>query len=189
VGTSHRSGPTRRGINAGPSVGSLLRRVSLTGESVILSGITPRPLLMDNAKIWTMILDKSWIRGSHAPIGCFFASVVLIVMTTVTADSPDEHCGHDPTLLLRSKTLLTLIITISKHLLSRASPKSPLSTRNYFFGRAGVRRLLPASVGRRIARTLPVFPPPQKNCSRPSDSSPETLTPGGISSLSRTSPV
>src|SRR4029077_12587636 len=33
--------------------------------------------------------------------------------------------------------------------------------------------------GRRTALTFPVFPPPQKNWSEPSDSSPETLTPGG----------
>ena len=43
--------------------------------------------------------------------------------------------------------------------------------------------------GRRTALTFPVFPPPQKNWSEPSDSSPETLTPGGISRLSRTAPV
>jgi hypothetical protein len=44
-------------------------------------------------------------------------------------------------------------------------------------------------LGRRTARTFPLFPPPQKNRSPPSDSSPETPTPGGISSLARTSPV
>ena len=43
--------------------------------------------------------------------------------------------------------------------------------------------------GRRTARTFPLFPPPQKNRSPPSDSSPDTPTPGGISSRSRTSPV
>jgi Bacterial protein of unknown function (DUF899) len=36
---------------------------------------------------------------------------------------------------------------------------------------------------------LPLFPPPQKNRSAPSDSSPETWIPRGISRLSRTSPV
>src|SRR6185295_10227767 len=44
-------------------------------------------------------------------------------------------------------------------------------------------------LGRRTVLTLPLLPPPQKNRSPPSDSSPETPTPGGISSLSRTSPV
>ena len=43
--------------------------------------------------------------------------------------------------------------------------------------------------GRRTALNLPLLPPPQKNRSPPSDSSPETPTPGGISSLSRSSPV
>src|SRR5215831_16230788 len=43
--------------------------------------------------------------------------------------------------------------------------------------------------GRRTVRTLPLLPPPQKNCSPPSDSSPDTPTPGGISTLSSTSPV
>ena len=42
---------------------------------------------------------------------------------------------------------------------------------------------------RRTALTFPVPPPPQKNRSAPSDSSPETFTPGGISSCSKTSPV
>ena len=41
---------------------------------------------------------------------------------------------------------------------------------------------------RRTALTLPLLPPPQKKRSPPSDSSPDTPTPGGISSLSRTSP-
>ena len=45
------------------------------------------------------------------------------------------------------------------------------------------------ALGRRTARTLPLLPPPQKNRSPPSDSSPDTPVPGGISSLSRTSPV
>ena len=40
-----------------------------------------------------------------------------------------------------------------------------------------------------MALTFPLLPPPQKNRSPPSDSSPDTPTPGGISSLSRTSPV
>ena len=44
-------------------------------------------------------------------------------------------------------------------------------------------------LGRRTALTFPLLPPPQKNRSPPSDSSPDTPTPGGISSLSRTSPV
>src|SRR5262249_5055126 len=42
---------------------------------------------------------------------------------------------------------------------------------------------------RRTALTLPLGPPPQKKSSPPSDSSPETPTPGGISSISRTCPV
>src|SRR5690242_6437293 len=37
--------------------------------------------------------------------------------------------------------------------------------------------------------TLPVFAPPQKNRSWPSDSSPEMLTPAGMSMVSLTSPV
>src|SRR6202162_2861824 len=59
-------------------------------------------------------------------------------------------------------------------------------------GSAGVAEPLPAAVarlGRRTALSLPLLPPPQKNRSPPSDSSPETPTPGGISMLSRTSPV
>src|SRR5580698_2845557 len=44
-------------------------------------------------------------------------------------------------------------------------------------------------LGRRTALTLPLLPPPQKNCSPPSDSSPDTMVPCGISSCSRTSPV
>src|SRR5688572_12079798 len=47
----------------------------------------------------------------------------------------------------------------------------------------------PVCLGRRTALTFPLLPPPQKNRSPPSDSSPDTPTPGGISSLSRTSPV
>ena len=42
---------------------------------------------------------------------------------------------------------------------------------------------------RRTALTFPLLPPPQKNRSAPSDSSPDTPTPAGISRLSRTSPV
>src|SRR4029450_5562200 len=44
-------------------------------------------------------------------------------------------------------------------------------------------------LGRRTVLTFPLFPPPQKNRSPPSDSSPETFTPGGITRFSRTSPV
>src|SRR4029077_6276489 len=44
-------------------------------------------------------------------------------------------------------------------------------------------------LGRRTARPFLPLPPPQKNRSPPSDSSPDTPTPGGISSLSITSPV
>jgi hypothetical protein len=44
-------------------------------------------------------------------------------------------------------------------------------------------------LGRRTDLTFPFLPPPQKNWSPPSDSSPDTRTPGGISSLSKTSPV
>src|SRR5262249_57828346 len=44
-------------------------------------------------------------------------------------------------------------------------------------------------LGRRTVLTLPLGPPPQKNRSPPSDSSPETPTPRGISSASSTSPV
>ena len=44
-------------------------------------------------------------------------------------------------------------------------------------------------VGRRTALTFPLVPPLQKNRSPPSNSSPDTLTPAGIASLSRTSPV
>src|SRR5262249_21410069 len=46
----------------------------------------------------------------------------------------------------------------------------------------------PRRAGRR-ALTSPLVPPRQKNRSPPSDSSPDTVTPGGISSLSSTSPV
>ncbi len=44
-------------------------------------------------------------------------------------------------------------------------------------------------LGRRTALSFPLFPPPQKNKSRPSDSSPDTATPEGILIFSRTSPV
>src|SRR2546428_4088632 len=44
-------------------------------------------------------------------------------------------------------------------------------------------------LGRRTALTFPLVAPPQKNRSPPSDSSPDTNTPGGMSSFSRTSPV
>src|SRR5262249_19790641 len=54
---------------------------------------------------------------------------------------------------------------------------------------AGVRRVLIRRLGRRTALTFPLLPPPQKNSSPPSDSSPDTPTPGGISSRSRTTPV
>ena len=54
--------------------------------------------------------------------------------------------------------------------------------------RGGAERRRRAS-GRRMARTVPLLPPPQKNRSPPSDSSPDTPTPAGISRLSRTSPV
>src|ERR1700736_1211575 len=56
----------------------------------------------------------------------------------------------------------------------------------------GISEPLPVAeprLGRRTVLTLPLLPPPQKNRSPPSDSSPDTPTPGGISSLSRTSPV
>src|SRR5580704_13484850 len=56
----------------------------------------------------------------------------------------------------------------------------------------GISEPLPAAeprLGRRTVLTFPLLPPPQKNCSPPSDSSPDTPTPGGISRLSRTSPV
>src|SRR5690242_14433424 len=43
--------------------------------------------------------------------------------------------------------------------------------------------------GRRTALTFPLLPPPQKNRSPLSDSSPDTPAPGGISRLSKTSPV
>src|SRR5262245_34524451 len=56
--------------------------------------------------------------------------------------------------------------------------------RPYFFGLAAEPRL-----GRRMALTFPLLPPPQKNRSPPSDSSPDTPIPGGISSFSRTCPV
>src|SRR5438445_12593681 len=56
----------------------------------------------------------------------------------------------------------------------------------------GISEPLPAAeprLGRRTVLTFPLLPPPQKNRSPPSDSSPEMPTPAGISSLSRTSPV
>src|SRR5262245_49078715 len=56
--------------------------------------------------------------------------------------------------------------------------------RPYFFGSAAEPRL-----GRRTALSFPLRPPPQKNRSPPSDSSPDTPVPGGILSSSRTSPV
>ncbi len=67
----------------------------------------------------------------------------------------------------------------------RERPCSRLLARSsYFFGLAVEPRL-----GRRTALTFPLLPPPQKNRSPPSDSSPDTPTPGGISSFSRTCPV
>jgi hypothetical protein len=59
-------------------------------------------------------------------------------------------------------------------------------------GSTGVSETLPAAetrLGRRTVLTFPLLPPPQKNWSALSDSSPDTPTPGDISSLSRTSPV
>src|ERR1700751_5180176 len=56
----------------------------------------------------------------------------------------------------------------------------------------GISEPLPAAeprLGRGTVLTFPLLPPPQKNCPPPSDSSPDTPTPGGISRLSRTSPV
>src|SRR5947208_12519228 len=56
----------------------------------------------------------------------------------------------------------------------------------------GISEPLPVAeprLGRRTALTFPLLPPPQKNRSPPSDSSPDTPTPGGISILSRTCPV
>src|SRR5579863_427907 len=47
---------------------------------------------------------------------------------------------------------------------------------------------LAGCLGLRTDRTLPLEPPPQKNCSAPSDSRPETPTPDGISTLSSTVP-
>src|SRR3954470_10945525 len=44
-------------------------------------------------------------------------------------------------------------------------------------------------LGLRTVLTFPLLPPPQKKQSPPSHSSPDTPTPGGISSFSRTSPV
>src|ERR1700742_1570171 len=44
-------------------------------------------------------------------------------------------------------------------------------------------------LGRRTARTLPLLPPPQKNRSLPSDSSPDTVVSGGMSSRTSSSPV
>src|SRR5262245_19290956 len=46
-----------------------------------------------------------------------------------------------------------------------------------------------ARLGRRTALTFPVFSPPQKKRSAPSDSSPETCTPGGMAIRSSTAPV
>ena len=43
--------------------------------------------------------------------------------------------------------------------------------------------------GRRMLRTLPLLPPPQKKRSLPSDSSPDTCTPDGMSRHCTTSPV
>src|SRR5512132_4738342 len=86
-------------------------------------------------------------------------------------------------------------------LLERASARLPEGTWiesriedfHYFLvesmGIAEPRPVAEPRLGRRTALTLPLLPPPQKNRSPPSDSSPDTPTPGGISSLSRTSPV
>jgi len=43
--------------------------------------------------------------------------------------------------------------------------------------------------GRRTDLSVPLWPPPQKKRSPPSDSSPDTPVPGGISSFARTSPL
>src|SRR5580704_7078137 len=48
---------------------------------------------------------------------------------------------------------------------------------------------LGAHLGLRTVLTFPLGPPPQKNCSRPSLSNPDTPAPAGISSCSSTSPV
>ena len=54
----------------------------------------------------------------------------------------------------------------------------------YFYSLAAEPR-----VGRRTALTFPLFPPPQKNVSLPFDFNPDTISPGGMSSCSRTSPL
>jgi hypothetical protein len=69
--------------------------------------------------------------------------------------------------------------------LSRRLTKGSCSSKT---GHDGLSAAAPR-VGRRMALTFPLLPPPQKNRSAPSDSSPDTPTPGGSSSFSSTSPV
>src|SRR5262249_34263077 len=54
---------------------------------------------------------------------------------------------------------------------------------HHFFG-----LVVEPRVGRRTTLTFPLLPPPQKKRSPPSDSSPDTPSRAGISSLSRTFP-
>ena len=83
-----------------------------------------------------------------------------------------------------ARTRATGLYTISKLLDSCAAYSSVESARLSVPPPMAAPRL-----GRRTALTLPLFPPPQKKRSAPSDSSPDTHTPGGISSCSRTLPL
>src|SRR5690606_2352510 len=55
--------------------------------------------------------------------------------------------------------------------------------------RTSPRRYRAPEDGRRTTRSFALVPPPQKKRSAPSDSSPDTPTPAGMSRRSRTSPV
>src|SRR5205823_5876664 len=83
--------------------------------------------------------------------------------------------------------------TLREHLLVEVSKLAREGRFDYLLVEStGISEPLPVAeprLGRRTVLTFPLLPPPQKNRSRPSDSSPETPTPDGISSVSRTSPV
>jgi hypothetical protein len=120
----------------------------------------------------------------------------LRFLFTVTLDRPD--LARRLTVVRQPRKLplvlsaeeVALLLEAAPGPLRRTSPVRAASITCSWID--GVSQPLPAAetrLGRRTALTLPLSPPPQKNRSPPSDSSPETPTPGGRSSLSSTSPV
>src|SRR5262249_49467140 len=103
--------------------------------------------------------------------------------------SHPTHCSAQPELKILFSSTKLARTGVSRH-------RVLLKLRFPFFARqkrsrARVLRSAYAEppLGRRTTLTFPLLSPPQKNRSPPSDSSPDTVIPGGISSLCRTSPV